>query len=130
MPQSSLSRIPDGPTGTANSKYRLKVPGWYLTGGTAPKSNYGVAVPINQDPPVVSASSLSVAAGGVATVTNGIWDNAPTSYTYQWTRGASNIGGATNNSYAFTAADEGAMIACVEIAINAAGNAQATSNSI
>jgi surface protein len=59
----------------------------------------------------------------------GGWGNSPTSYTYQWKRGATNIG--TNaNTYTLVAADSGAAITCVITATNASGSTPATSNTI
>jgi hypothetical protein len=85
------------------------------------------SVPVSSAPPVISGTTTL---GSVLTTTNGTWTNSPTSYTYQWKRGATNIG--TNaNTYTLVAADSLASITCVVTAINAAGSSiPATSNTI
>ena len=82
--------------------------------------------PVNSTLPVISGTTTL---GSVLTTTNGTWTNSPISYTYQWKRGATNIG--TNaNTYTLVAADSGAAITCVVTATNAVGSASATSNII
>jgi hypothetical protein len=70
--------------------------------------------------------------GQVLTSTTGTWTGtAPITYSYQWKRGATNIG--TNSStYTLVAADAGntSNITCVVTATNAGGSANATSNTI
>jgi hypothetical protein len=87
--------------------------------------------PTNEDRPYASATSLSVAAGGVAHCTQGIWTNNPTSKTYQWRRGGTAISGATAPDYTLAAADVGASLACAVVAVNADGpSAPTVSNAI
>jgi hypothetical protein len=86
--------------------------------------------PVNTAAPVASATSLSVAAAGVASVTTGTWTNSPTSYTYQWLRAGVAIAGATTNSHALVAADVGASLTCQVTAVNAAGQTSVASNAI
>lgn len=86
--------------------------------------------PANTAAPVASATSLSVGAAGVASVTNGTWTHSPTSYTYQWMRGGTAIAGATTNSHTLVAADEGFNLSCNVTAVNAAGSSTVASNSI
>jgi hypothetical protein len=64
------------------------------------------------------------------TSTTGTWSNSPSSFAYQWKRGATNVG--TNaNTYTLVTADSNAVMTCVVTATNAAGSsAPATSNSI
>ena len=84
------------------------------------------SAPVNTATPVISGST---ALGGVLTSTTGTWSNSPSSFTYQWKRGATNIG--TNaNTYTLVAADSGAAITCVVTATNASGSTPATSNTI
>jgi hypothetical protein len=59
--------------------------------------------------------------GGQLTCTMGNWSNAPTSYAYQWKRGATNIGG-NSSTYAVTSADVGTTVTCVVTATNALGS--------
>lgn len=93
-------------------------------------STANIFPPVNTVAPAVSATSLSVAAAGVASCTTGTWTEAPTSYTYQWRRGGTNIGGAAGSTYTLQAADVGLLITCNVTAINAAGSAQQLSNAI
>ena len=82
--------------------------------------------PVNSTLPVISGTTTI---GSVLTTTNGTWTNSPTSFTYQWKRGATNIG--TNaNTYTLVIADSTAAITCVVTAINASGSTPATSNII
>ena len=82
------------------------------------------AAPVNTVLPNVTGTAV---VGNALTTTNGTWTNSPTSYAYQWKRGATNIG--TNaNSYTLVNADAGQSITCVVTATNAVGSANATSN--
>jgi len=84
------------------------------------------SAPVNTVAPVISGSTTL---GSVLTTTNGTWTNSPTSYTYQWKRGATNIGTNTN-TYTLVAADSAAAITCVVTATNLVGSTPATSNTI
>jgi len=65
--------------------------------------------------------------GDLLTTTDGTWTGSPTSYSYQWKRGATNIG--TNaNTYTLVSADANTAITCVVTATNATGSTNATSN--
>jgi hypothetical protein len=80
--------------------------------------------PVNTVAPLVSGSSY---VGDVLTTTDGTWTGSPTSYSYQWKRGATNIG--TNaNTYTLVSADANTNITCVVTATNAIGSTNATSN--
>ena len=82
--------------------------------------------PVNSTLPVISGSTT---VGSVLTTTNGTWTNSPTSFAYQWTRGATNIG--TNaNTYTLVVADTNQNITCEVTATNAGGSTPATSNII
>lgn len=89
-------------------------------------SNY---TPANTVPPAVSGTAV---VGQPLTTTNGTWTNSPTSYTYQWYRGASAISGATSSTYVLVQADAGntSNIKCVVTATNAGGSASADSNTV
>jgi hypothetical protein len=94
--------------------------GWEaITSGPPP-------APVNSTLPVISGTTTI---DSVLTSTNGTWTNSPTSYAYQWKRGATNIG--TNaNTYQLVLADSTAEITCVVTATNAGGSTPATSNTI
>jgi surface protein len=82
--------------------------------------------PVNTVLPNVTGSAV---VGNVLSTTNGTWTNSPTSYAYQWKRGATNIG--TNaNAYTLVNADAGQSITCVVTATNAGGSTPATSNAV
>lgn len=88
----------------------------------------GLPVPVNIVPPVISGSQVN---GSLMSCTTGTWDNAPTSYTYQWTRDSVPIGGATANTYTTVPADGLAELRCEVTATNATGSsAPAISNAI
>jgi hypothetical protein len=79
-------------------------------------------------PPVqTSAPAISGAGtvGSTLTCTTGNWTYAPTSYTYQWKRGVTNVG-TNQNTYLTVAGDSGATITCQVTATNAAGSTPAT----
>jgi len=80
--------------------------------------------PVNTVAPNVTGNP---SVGDLLTTTNGTWSGTPTSYSYQWKRGATNIG--TNaNTYTLVSADAGTNITCVVTATNASGSTPATSN--
>lgn len=87
-----------------------------------------VIAPVNTVAPVISGTAV---VGQTLSTTNGTWSNSPTSFSYQWKRGATNIG--TNSStYTLVQADAGntSNITCVVTATNTAGSTNATSNQI
>jgi hypothetical protein len=80
--------------------------------------------PVNTLIPSVSGSGY---VGDLLTTTDGTWTGTPTSFSYQWKRGATNIG--TNaNTYTLVIADANTNITCVVTATNASGSTPATSN--
>jgi len=93
------------------------------TSNTITAANY---TPVNSSPPAISGTT---SVGSVLTTNDGTWINSPSSFSYQWKRGATNIG--TNaNTYTLVQADAGQNLTCVVTATNAAGSANATSNSL
>jgi hypothetical protein len=87
-----------------------------------------VFAPVQTSPPVISGTGT---VGQTLSSTVGNWTYAPTSYTYQWRRGATNIAGATTSTYVLQAADSGTSITMQLTAHNAAGSTLATlSNAI
>ena len=87
--------------------------------------------PTNTVKPTVSGDPV---VGGTLTVSNGSWTPAPTSYTRQWERCASdgtacvNIAGATGQTYGVRSADVGHRIRALVTAHTAAGQATAASS--
>jgi hypothetical protein len=84
--------------------------------------------PVNTVAPVLSFTLRYE--GELVTTNNGTWDNSPTSFTYQWYRGATLISGETLNEYTLTAADADKYITCQVTAINAGGSATEPSDAI
>jgi hypothetical protein len=82
--------------------------------------------PVNTTAPEVSGALY---VGESLTTTDGTWTGTPTSYTYQWKRGATNIG-TNSNTYTLVIADASLSISCVVTAINAIGSTNATSNTL
>lgn len=83
--------------------------------------------PLNIEAPI---NSGSIDEGATLSCTTGIWTGtAPITYTYQWTRGGVNIGGATNNTYVLVLADSQAAILCVVTATNVAAPSGVSANS-
>ena len=92
--------------------------------------NAGIA---SEVPPVNSAAPVASGTGTVGqnlTTTNGTWQNAPTSYAYQWMRGGAPILGAVNAVYALVGADSGNSVSCRVTATNPAGSTSIQSNAI
>jgi hypothetical protein len=83
--------------------------------------------PVNTAAPFILGPFLTV--GDVTTTDDGTWTNSPSSFSYQWKRGATNVG-TNSNIYAVVQADAGQNITCVVTATNAAGSGNATSNSL
>jgi hypothetical protein len=80
--------------------------------------------PVNTIAPEITGGTY---VGDVLTTTNGTWSGSPSSYAYQWKRGATNIGTNTN-IYRLLNADANTNISCVVTATNASGSTPATSN--
>jgi hypothetical protein len=88
-------------------------------------NSYG-SLPVNTVAPVVSGTATF---GQTLTTTNGTWTGAPApTFTYQWQRGVSNIGGATSSTYVVQAADALNTLRCVVTATNPLGSVSANSN--
>lgn len=89
----------------------------------------GNVAPSNVTPPVVSGTQV---VGQTLSTTNGTWTNSPSTFSYQWYRGATLISGATNSTYTLVQADAGntSNIKCVVTATNVAGSASADSNTV
>ncbi len=78
-----------------------------------------VGAPVNTVAPALEDTTPSV--GDTVSCDTGTWTNSPTSYTYQWFRDASSIGGATSSSYVVVTGDIGAVLTCKVTAHNAGG---------
>lgn len=78
--------------------------------------------------PGVPAIGGSPEVGQTLTCTPGAWVGSP-SFSYQWFRNATAIGGATSSTYTLVAADKGTAVQCRAIGANAGGTAVADSES-
>ena len=85
-----------------------------------------LVAPWNAVAPVVSGNTWS---GQTLSVNVGTWMGA-VSYTYQWKRDGSNIGGATGTTYGLVNGDISHDITCTVTATNTAGSTAATSNAV
>lgn len=82
--------------------------------------------PVNTLAPAVTGTTET---GETVTCSTGTWDNAD-SYTYQWVRNGTPIGGATANTRVLVMADEGTNLKCVVTATGTGGTASEDSNTI
>ncbi|MDP9283564.1 MAG: hypothetical protein M3P41_01195, partial [Actinomycetota bacterium] len=100
-----------------------------LVGAAA--SARSAAAPQNTAAPQISGTARD---GSTLTATNGTWSGAPTSFTYQWQRCATDgtscgdITGATKQTYEVTSGDVSRTVRVAVTAQNADGKATANSN--
>jgi len=99
------------------------------SGAISLRNFYGAAnvlAPVNINRPYVYGNSLT---GETLTTTDGTWNNITgaslATASYQWKRGATNIG-TNQNTYVLTTSDLGSDVTCVVTYTNAAGFASAT----
>jgi hypothetical protein len=86
-----------------------------------------VGLPANTVAPAVTGTPTT---GQVLTCSDGTWTNSPTSYSRQWRRNTTNIGGATSTTYTLQGADENQSVDCRVTATNETGSASANSNAV
>lgn len=116
--------------GTSWSVHSLEADPFEITDGTQVLQPSIISalfngVPIDFTVPVVSGRAQ---VGQTLTSTQGVWTQNPLSYTFQWNRAGTPIGGATGTSYIPVVADIGSTLTSTVIATNAAGaSAPATS---
>src|SRR2546423_10828291 len=88
------------------------------------------ATPQNTSPPTIGGTPK---VGSTQTANDGTWSNSPTSFSYQWQRcasdgtGCGDIASGTAKTYTPSSGDVGHTLRVVVTAMNASGNASATS---
>jgi hypothetical protein len=85
--------------------------------------------PVLLSAPVISPAGTSTV-GSDLTCSNGKWANQPTTFTYEWLRAGSPIGGAQSQAYTLVGADAGQQISCRVTATNTYGSGIGTSAAI
>jgi hypothetical protein len=120
----------------ANNHVSVVVQAINAAGSMTAWSDYTSAVQVAGSPPanstVPTISGTAIEANQLTT-TNGTWTNSPSSFTRQWQRcdsagsNCTDISGATNSAYTLVTADVGHTIRSVVTAINAGGQASASS---
>jgi hypothetical protein len=83
------------------------------------------AAPVNTALPTISGTAQ---VGQTLTATNGAWTNNPTSFTYQWNRAGTPMGGATASTYVPIAADVGSPLTVSVVATNSSGASSAATS--
>jgi hypothetical protein len=100
-------------------------------GGTAPAISNAItgvaAAPANSTAPAITGVQQP---SEVLTVSDGTWTNSPTSFTYQWKKDGTNIGGAMANTYTVQLGDIGGVITCAVTATSAAGSTTVSSGGL
>ncbi len=84
----------------------------------------GAITPVNSVAPAITGNAY---VGSTLTCSTGTWLNTPTSYSYQWKRGVTNVG-TDQNTYVPVTGDIGSTITCTVTAANSAGSASQVSN--
>ncbi len=97
------------PTGSANPTGSSAPP------AATPPTQSNLTAPQNTAAPVISGTLV---VGRTLGCSAGSWLASPTSFTYQWLRGARVIAGATRSTYVITRADQGHGLACAVTASN------------
>jgi hypothetical protein len=92
-----------------------------------PTSAVTVGSPLNVSPPVISGNPL---VDEVLHCSKGTWDNAPTSYEYEWLRDGNWIDNQNDPTYTVQAKDVGHNIACRVTAGNGEGYERALSQEV
>ena len=82
-------------------------------------------IPTNSSAPTISGTAQ---VGQTLTATTGVWTHNPTSFTYQWNRAGTAIGGATASTYVPVAADVGNTLTVSVVATNSGGSSFAATS--
>ncbi|KWV43853.1 hypothetical protein AS026_19475 [Rhizobium altiplani] len=85
------------------------------------------AKPVNTVTPAITGSAL---VGSTLMVSDGTWQNSPSSYSYQWFRNGTALSGATANIFALMAEDYGTTFSATVTATNVIGSTTASTNNV
>ena len=115
---------------TIDTSYTFTVTATNIIGTGSPSAASNIitaySVPSNTVAPAVSGTAT---VGQTLSTNNGTWiGTSPITFTYQWQRSNTNIGGATSSTYILVAADAENPIRCVVTGTNIYGNDSANSN--
>jgi hypothetical protein len=89
------------------------------------------SAPTSRSAPTIEGKLI---VGSTLTAGNGLWNNSPTSFSYQWLRctadgtACSNISGATSKTYTTTKTDIGHALVVLVTATNSAGSSPPTNS--
>lgn len=109
----------------ANINFDPLTPGIQFINLTDLAGSAVTGIPVNTAIPTISGAAQ---VGQTLTASTGTWTQSPASFTYQWNRGGTPIGGATSSTYVPVTADIGSTLTVSVIATNSFGSsAPATS---
>lgn len=95
--------------------------------GTRSTSVYATPsnTPVNLTLPTISGAPSN---GATLSTTTGTWSHTISSYSYQWQRNGSNIGGATSSTYTLGSSDVDQVVRCIVTATSATSGGTASAN--
>lgn len=101
--------------------------------GNVTTGSLSIVVAAQPVPTIVTVPVITGTAAvghALALVDNGVWNNNPNSYSYQWHNSVSgNITGATSSSYTVQTSDQGDNLTCIITATNFGGNSSPATTS-
>ena len=117
----------DGQTSTATISYTVGEGSPGPPAGASAGSSPVIVPPGNVTPPAINGT---LKPGTTLACFAENWTNEPTFYAYQWYRDGTLLAGFTGSTYVLGTLDQGTTLTCVVTAINAAGQASATSKPV
>lgn len=120
------TRVPSGTQTLSGSSFSRVLQPYSAVLIEIPVQASGGSAPVNTSLPTISGSTDQ---GKTLTANPGVWTGGPT-FTYQWLRNATAIGGATSSTYTTTAADIGSLVSVTVTGTNGAGSSSATSGTV
>jgi len=100
------------------------------SGSSTPATSAATSAVIDIIPTNISVPAISgtTQVGQTLTATTGTWTHNPTSFTYQWKRAGTAIGGATASAYVPVAADVGNTLTASVVATNSGGSSSSATS--